>query len=57
MTHKYPIGTWVCFYRSGILVIGAVQYTPEREVWDRFPQYHTTLGAVGENEILEARLP
>jgi len=57
MKHKYPIGTWVRFYQNGELIIGIVEYLPQKESWERLPKYHTTAGAVSEDSILEARLP
>lgn len=57
MKHKYPVGTWVRFYRANELVIAVVEYLPLRGSWEDDMSYHTTEGTVKERSILEARLP
>lgn len=56
MTHKYKIGGWIRFYRNGQLVIGVINYLPKRQAYQSCPQYHTDIGIVDEDEILECRL-
>lgn len=52
---KIQIGDWIRFRRGGALVIGQVEYITPRSSWDSTLSYHTELGEVEADGILERR--
>lgn len=57
MKHKYPIGTWVRFYRNGVLVLAVIEYHKKNEPWEVDHVYHTDQGTIEHEGIIEARPP
>lgn len=54
MKNKLQVGDWVRFYRSGELVIAVIEYITKDNILGELI-YHTTLGNITEEYILECR--
>jgi hypothetical protein len=52
---KVKVGNWVRFYRSGILVIGVVQYIHPPKLGFTFFRVDTDQGTIDSESILEIR--